>query len=362
MPNNCFITTTRDDMMKWNTFKIFNSIALCLMVASPSLSAQENEKAPLRVTVDNFKRAETDLYFAKFAKEGAFGKFFHNRELIPVEKQDVIRMNRDTLYSTAIADLEHGPVTLDIPNSNGRFLSIQVINEDHYTPMVIYKAGKHRITKKDIGTRYVLFLVRTFVDPNSQADLKAVHELQDQFKIQQAAESNFEVPNWDVVAAEQLRVALNALVAANGGVDSSKMFGAEGKVDPVHHLLGTASGWGGNPLEDAYYVGGEPTNNDGKTIYQLTVKDVPVKGFWSISIYNKAGFFEKNKLGLYTLNNITAKKDNDGSVTIQFGNCENYKGNCLPITSGWNYLVRLYRPEASILNGKWTFPKPTQVK
>jgi hypothetical protein len=29
--------------------------------------------------------------------------------------------------------------------------------------------------------------------------------------------------------------------------------------------------------------------------------------------------------------------------------------NCLPIMPGWNYTVRLYRPRAEILNGKWTF-------
>ena len=30
--------------------------------------------------------------------------------------------------------------------------------------------------------------------------------------------------------------------------------------------------------------------------------------------------------------------------------------NILPITEGWNYTVRLYRPRAEILDGSWTFP------
>src|SRR5436190_1292960 len=58
----------------------------------------------------------------------------------------------------------------------------------------------------------------------------------------------------------------------------------------------------------------------------------------------------------YSLNNITAKKDADGSVTIQSGGCDGKTPNCLPIIKGWNYLVRLYRPRAEILNGKWKFP------
>ena len=31
------------------------------------------------------------------------------------------------------------------------------------------------------------------------------------------------------------------------------------------------------------------------------------------------------------------------------------------MTKGWNYIVRLYRPRAEILNGKWTFPEPHPV-
>jgi hypothetical protein len=97
--------------------------------------------------------------------------------------------------------------------------------------------------------------------------------------------------------------------------------------------------------------------NDGTTIYKLNVKDVPVDGFWSISVYNAQGFFEPNTLNVYTLNNITAKKAGDGSVAIQFGGCDGKISNCLPITKGWNYMVRLYRPRAEILNGKFKFPE-----
>ena len=44
---------------------------------------------------------------------------------------------------------------------------------------MIYQPGAHRFTREQVGTRYVLFLVRTFVDPADPADLKAVHALQD---------------------------------------------------------------------------------------------------------------------------------------------------------------------------------------
>jgi len=38
-------------------------------------------------------------------------------------------------------------------------------------------------------------------------------------------------------------------------------------------------------------------------------------------------------------------------VGVQFGGCDGQIGNCLPIVSGWNYMVRLYRPRAAVLRG-----------
>jgi hypothetical protein len=51
----------------------------------------------------------------------------------------------------------------------------------------------------------------------------------------------------------------------------------------------------------------------------------------------------------------------DGSVTVQFGACDGKIPNCLPIMSGWNYTVRLYRPRAEIVSRQWKFPEPQPV-
>jgi hypothetical protein len=100
---------------------------------------------------------------------------------------------------------------------------------------------------------------------------------------------------------------------------------------------------------------------DGATIHRLAVKEVPVDGFWSISVYNAVGRFQKNAFDAYALNSITAKKSPDSSIVIQFGGCDGKIPNCLPIVKGWNYMVRLYRPRAEILNGSWTFPEAHPV-
>ena len=129
-------------------------------------------------------------------------------------------------------------------------------------------------------------------------------------------------------------------------------------MDPIRHLIGTAAAWGGNPDKDATYLNITPAGNDGTTIYKLTVKDVPVDAFWSVSLYNAEGYYEKNPYNAYSINSITGKKNADGSIAIQFGGCDGKTPNCLPIMKGWNYTVRLYRPRAEILNGQWKFPEP----
>ena len=87
---------------------------------------------------------ESDLYFGNVVKDGGFGKFHHNRELAPIDRQPVIRLNRDTLYSAAVFDLDAGPVTVSLPDAGKRFMSLQVIDEDQYCPAVLYGAGSTR--------------------------------------------------------------------------------------------------------------------------------------------------------------------------------------------------------------------------
>jgi hypothetical protein len=235
-------------------------------------------------------------------------------------------------------------------------MSMQVINEDHYAPEVVYGKGSYTLTKEKVGTRYVAVAIRTLVDPANTKDIEQVRELQDGIKVSQKSIGSFEKPNWDQATQKKIRDGLNVL--ASTMADFKKAFGTKEQVDPVRHLIGTAAAWGGNPDKDATYLNVTPDKNDGSTLYKLSVKDVPVDAFWSISVYNAEGYFEKNPYDAYSLNNITAKKEADGSIDIQFGGCDGKVANCLPIVKGWNYTVRLYRPRPIILNGTWKFPEP----
>ncbi|MBP1873581.1 hypothetical protein J2Z19_003296 [Ensifer adhaerens] len=314
---------------------------------------------PVIVGVDNFVRAESDMYISSMVKDAGLGKFLHRREPASIDNQTVIRLNRDTLYSSAVFDLDAGPVTITMPDAGKRFMSMQVVNEDHYVPQVTYDAGEHTLTREGVGTRYVVVGVRTLVDPADPKDVEDVHALQDAIKVSQKSIGTFEIPAWDPASQKTVREAL--LVLGSTMPDFKKAFGTKDEVDPVRHLIGTATGWGGNPDKDAVYLNITPAKNDGATVYKLDVKDVPVDAFWSVSVYDAAGYYEKNPYDAYALNDITAKKGADGTIAIQFGGCDGKIENCLPTTKGWNYTVRLYRPRQEILDGKWQFPEPSPV-
>jgi hypothetical protein len=238
-------------------------------------------------------------------------------------------------------------------------MSLLVIDEDHYTQPVVYAPGTYTFSRAQIGTRYMFAAIRTLADPQSAAALKAANAAQDRIRVQQPAKGAFEIPNWDSGGRDEIRKLLLGL-AAKAGTTTEERFGARDEVDPIQHLLTTAAGWGGNPREAAVYEAGFPEANDGKTVHQLTVSDVPVDGFWSISIYNPRGFFVKNKLGSYSLNNLTAKPNDDGSFTIQFGGTAKTP-NYLATPPGWNYVVRMYRPRKPVIDGTWKFPEPQPV-
>jgi hypothetical protein len=280
----------------------------------------------------------------------------HLRTPTPLDKQTVIRMNRDTLYSAAIVDISKG-ATLAIPETGDRYLSIMVVNEDHYINKVYHDAGTYELTMKEFHTPYVSLSARILVNGPDPADIKEVNALQDKLTIKAASAKPYIHPNYDQVSYKNTHSAL--LELARGLTDFKGAFGKKTDVNPVRHLIGTASGWGGLPEYEATYINVEPNLPVGA--YQLTVKDVPVDAFWSISLYNRDGYFQENKHNAYSVNNISGTPNKDGSFTIHFGgDPENV--NYLHILEGWNYIVRLYQPRKEILDGTWTFPAVQTVK
>jgi hypothetical protein len=312
----------------------------------------------VKVNVDNFVRAETAVNFDKTLAllNGEVNKIFHFRKPMPLDGQSVIRSNRDTLYSAAIVDISKG-ATLTIPETNGRYVSAMVINEDHYLNKVYHGKGTYELTMEEFDAPYVSVTIRTLIDASDPEDVKQVRAIQDGITIKAKSAKPYTHPQYDKASYE---AAYKAVIELSRFVpDTKRMFGKKEDVSEVRHLLGTAMGWGGLPEHEAFYLNIEPNLPVGA--YELTVKDVPVDAFWSISLYNKEGYFQENEYNAYSVNSITGTPNKDGSFTVHFGG-DPKSVNYLHITDGWNYVVRFYQPHKEIIEGEWIFPdvKPVQ--
>ena len=180
-------------------------------------------------------------------------------------------------------------MTITLPDAGQRFMSMMVIDEDHYVHTVVYGAGNYTFIQRQ--GRHSLRVSR---DPHACRSRKSEGCRAgscaagcDQGK--PSSPGRFEVPNWDQVSQKKVRAALKAL--GETMPDLTNAFGTKAQVDPVRQLVATAIGWGGNPDKDAIYLNVTPTKNDGTTVYRLKVRDVPVDGFWSVSVYKPRWLF-----------------------------------------------------------------------
>lgn len=309
------------------------------------------------VNVANFARAETDAAIKSIYDIVGLGTWFHIRVPTPIDQQKVIRMNRDTLYSAVMLDLSK-PATVVMPETDGRYQSLHIVNQDHYCFAKI-KPGRYELTEDEVGSRYAYLSVRTFFNANDPDDLKIANAFQDDLKVEGGVSGSLDIPDWNIEQMMEARNALNTL--AQLGASNVGAYGTKKEVDPIKHLIFTAAGWGGMPNKNTIAELGSVENNDG-TPHILTVpKNVPVRAFWSVIVYDANGFIPENDLGIYSYNNITAKPNSDGSTTIHFGG-DPEQINYLPIAKDWNYAIRMYEPSEEILDGSWVFPKIVPVE
>jgi len=104
---------------------------------------------------------------------------------------------------------------------------------------------------------------------------------------------------------------------------------------------------------------------DGKSSYTVTFPQgqlPPVKGFWSLTMYNPAHLFAPNALNRFALGtkNKSLKNNPDGSLTIYLGNKspgKDKESNWLPAPLGnFSIWLRAYWPNQTILDGTWKPP------
>ena len=217
-----------------------------LSIASVATSLFAKEQEPVQVTEENYPRVETHRQMAITQKDaGGVNKFLHKRAVPSVEKQPVIRMNRDTLYSMAIVDASKGASVI-LPDAGGRYISLMYLDEDHRVYDMVYKPGQHKIPAH---TDHMYALVRIGIRSGDAADLAAIHKLQDKIELMANSSTPLVPVPFDKKSYEKTHRGILKKFANSGLLDTERMFGTEDYVDPDRYLMGTAIGWGGSDVE-----------------------------------------------------------------------------------------------------------------
>lgn len=312
-----------------------------------------------RVTPQTYIRAEADFAFANFQKNagGEPNRFFFIRKPTPLDAQVVVRMNRDTLYAGAVVDTEGG-ATITIPEfPDNRYFSVLVIDNDHYAPQVFYTPGTHRISSQ---TKYVTLVQRIqMLDPKDAQDIALINKLQEQFIIQASSADSFPAPKWDRESMLALRAEYEREFQKFAQYEADWM-GPRGEVNEKTRHLASAGAWGLFPEKDAVYIN-YAGPSDANQCYSATYQVPENKAFWSITVYGSDGFMKSEA---NVINDRNVKLNADGSFTVYFGSEQacGRQPNRLDITEGWNFLMRVYRPQEGVLKRTYKLPEVTVVQ
>ena len=292
------------------------------------------ESSPITVTKENFPTVYSNLRMgAVVERAGGVNKFIE----MPTpssnpEEQPVVRMNRDTYYSSAVMDVSRDAF-ITIPETD-RYVSIQIVDENHETQPMIYGPGKHKITAK---TDHVFIIVRALED-DARRNLLI------------EAESNqpFVMKEWDMESFKRLEAEGNAEFVK--GYDQSKAFGSKETGQTTYmNYIGAAGGWGGAMVVDNIYQSTGYLDIEG--CYSMTFPDPQNKYFWSATVYNANGYMFND------VANVSSEMDpvvnEDGTITVRFG-CDDMPNN-IPIregnsTSKFNVVMRHYGPSEEVRN------------
>jgi len=199
------------------------------------------------------------------------------------------------------------------------------------------------------------------------------------------AGKKFDIKQFDDAIAEEIsratKDALESMLAkvkatgrpVNGWAMNTDTMGVYGNFYFKRAIV-TMVGLGANQPEDAIYplnfadADGKPLTGDQDYILHFDAKELPpVNAFWSVTMYDEAGFQVANELNRFAISSwMPLKKNPDGSLDlyIQHKNPGADKhSNWLPAPAAGNLgiTMRLYAPQVAALNGDWAPPAIRKV-
>ena len=190
-------------------------------------------------------------------------------------------------------------------------------------------------------------------------------------KADPAVKSAFESAPADAQKLMAWKMPTLARVANGWGMNTDTM-GVYGNYY-LKRALVSQLGLGANLPEDAIYPlnladseGNPLDGGDSYTIHFEKGQIPPVQAFWSITLYDNAGFQVANPINRFAVSSWMPFKYNaDGSLDLYFQNDSpggDKEANWLPAPKGpYNLTMRLYAPRSEALTGKWNPPPVTRI-
>ncbi len=139
--------------------------------------------------------------------------------------------------------------------------------------------------------------------------------------------------------------------------------------DDVYRSAMALGGLAALPIEEAISpmtnVDADDATLNGQSVYRLNIPgDMPVDGFWSLTLYESDGagrwFFYPNEIDRYAISSASndLHREEDGSIVVEISNQErSSSSNWLPAPNGAFRLVfRAYRPQKAFRNGEFRLP------
>ena len=332
---------------------------LAAVFAATSVYASQGMAQSIPVTMDNFNQAAAARYMGNWDKRGADQAIVHLPILVPAgDKAPVVRMNQDSLYSSAIvrAD-ENGMVHVSIDEGAEVYTSVHVLDENSASPAYFVGPGKHSVK---IDTQWAFVIFRAGVE--DKTDLSGALAAQPLFHVDYSANAghDYVAPDYDVAQRTALTEKLKAEFLESGQ-DFVYVGGKDHDVDPLRIAQSNAQGWGGMPVElGVSNIYRNTRQFNGGACQAVSFEEPDNKYFTSITLYDEAGYMIDS--ARFSINSYEWEKNRDGTVTINFNCGEDAINNLTTDGQDFNYTVRNYGVTRRVVNDEFGGRQPTTVK
>lgn len=340
----------------------FQPLPVSLVFAVFAGAAVAQDQA-VTVTDDNFATAMTDMAMEKEVEQGANLDWHHHRKTMALDEQPAPLMNRDTVYSFAVLD-GRGDLAITLPENDGRYMSLHVMNHDHVTYDVFYGPGRYELPASGT-TDYFYANARMQINDKNPEDVAAVNALQDQLTIEYLngyQPEPFQVTNWDMTSFEQVHQKYVAEAQAQGVQGTMGTVDAPVSLDAKNRGVAIATGL--LPDKDAVYLTEQHRGEMGKTYkatYAVPEQADPELGFYSVTIYGDDQYLKTDEGS--TISNKELLLNDDGKSfdiyyvpEAEFGQGGHANELIIPTATFWT-AFRVYMPGESVIDGSYKTPE-----